>query len=234
LSGVELRLDAAVSHLVPDRQGRGGYTVTISGVGEPVDCDGVILTAPLDVTAGLLRPFEADIAGEMGAVDYATVALITLAVPLDQLDQPLDGSGFLVAQPEGLLVTACSWASSKWAHLTDPDVAILRASVGRADDTRAAEMSDAELTEQVRADLETTMGLTAAPTEARITRWPRALPQLGVGHLDRAVAWQRQIAGGHPGLAVAGAGVAGLGIPACIAQGRQAARTVLDRLDPGA
>ena len=56
----------------------------------------------------------------MAEVDYATVALVALAVPSAGIDRPLDGSGFLVAQPEGLLITACSWASSKWAHLADP------------------------------------------------------------------------------------------------------------------
>ncbi len=231
LSGADLRLDAAVAHVVPGADERPGFTLTVAGVGAPVDADAVIITTPLDVTAGLVAPFDADVAGEMAAVEYASVALIALAVPLDELDGPLDGSGFLVAQPEGLLVTACTWASSKWAHLADPEVAILRASVGRADDTRAEAMDDDELIARVRTDLETTMGLVATPTAVRITRWPRALPQLGVGHLDRARAWQHQLAGSHPGLAVAGAGYLGLGIPACIAQGRQAARALLDRLD---
>lgn len=232
IGGARLRLDAAVSELTTGPSGRGrGFTLTVAGVGAPVDADAVIVTTPLDVTAGLVGGLHPGVAAEMAAVDYATVAMITLAVPRAGIGRPLDGSGFLVAQPEGLLITACSWASSKWAHLADAELAILRVSVGRADDTRAQAMDDDELIDRVRADLATTMAVDGPPSETRLTRWPRALPQLRTGHLDRARSWQRELAGEHPGLAVAGAGVLGLGIPACIAQGRQAARTVVDQLD---
>jgi protoporphyrinogen/coproporphyrinogen III oxidase len=236
LGGTDLRLGSPVERLVAaGRPGRpGGFTLEVAGQGQPVDVDAVILTTPLETTAKLIAPVRPDLADEMAAVDYAEVALLALSVPLDQLGRPLDGSGFLVAQPEGLLLTACSWASSKWAHLTDPEVAILRASVGRADDTRAASMADDALIEAVLGDLRTTMGLRGRPREVRVTRWPRALPQFAVGHLDRAAAWQQQLAGTRPGLAVAGAGVLGLGIPACIRQGREAARRVLDQLSPDA
>ena len=111
-------------------------------------------------------------------------------------------------------------------------LAILRASAGRADDTRAGDLSDDELVDAVVADLGTTMGLTAAPTATRVTRWPRALPQFTVGHLDRVRSWQAELARDQPGLVVAGAGLAGLGIPACIGQGRDAARAALDATRP--
>ena len=59
------------------------------------------------------------------------------------LDHPLDASGFLVGAADRLpALTACSWASAKWAHLADPDVAVLRVSAGRHGDTAALELSD--------------------------------------------------------------------------------------------
>ena len=232
VAGVELALGARVSQIRPeggravDGTGRTSFEVHVAGQGTPLDADAIILTSPLGITAQLLGPIQRDVAEQMAQVEYASVALVALAVPLDGIDRPLDGSGFLVAQPEGLLITACSWASSKWAHLADPTTAVLRASVGRADDTRADDLSDADLVDAVIADLVTTMDLVATPTATRVTRWPRALPQFTVGHLDRVRAWQGQLAAEHPGLLVAGAGLSGLGIPACIGQGRAAARAV--------
>jgi len=88
------------------------------------------------------------------------------------------------------------------------------------------------LVEAVVHDLGTTMGLSAPPTATRVTRWPRALPQFTVGHLDRVRSWQAELADTQPGLVVAGAGLSGLGIPACIGQGRGAARTALDATRP--
>jgi len=63
----------------------------------------------------------------------------------------------------------------------------------------------------------------------RVTRWGGGLPQYNVGHLDR-VARIRQAVSEQPGLAVAGAAYDGVGIPACIATGRQAAGQVIDHL----
>ena len=64
----------------------------------------------------------------------------------------LDGSGFLVPRPEGLLLTACSWASSKWEHLAG-DPVIVRASAGRFGDERIDDMDDSQLIDR-RANLE--------------------------------------------------------------------------------
>ncbi len=49
--------------------------------------------------------------------------------------------GFLVPEREGLLLSACSWASSKWSHLAG-DPVILRASAGRITDERPSTMDD--------------------------------------------------------------------------------------------
>jgi protoporphyrinogen/coproporphyrinogen III oxidase len=225
VAGVELRTGARLERIEPS--GR-DFTLELAAIGRPVDADAVILTTPLDVTSRLLERVAPAPAAEMAAVGYADVALVAMAVPNGAIARSLDGSGFLVAQPEGLVLTACSWASSKWAHLADPEVALLRASAGRADDTRAGQLTDADLVDRLLADLGTTMGVSGRPTEVRVTRWPRALPQFESGHLDRARAWQRALADSCPGLVIAGAGVLGLGIPACIGQGRAAARTVLE------
>ena len=114
--------------------------------------------------------------------------------PATRSGVPIDASGFLVSEADRLpALTACSWASRKWAHLADPDVVILRASVGRHGDAAALELADQELVDAVVDDLRTTMGLTAAPTEHRVTRWWDALPQFRPGHLARVEAWRDEV-----------------------------------------
>ena len=73
------------------------------------------------------------------------------------------------------------------------------------------------------------MGLDGPPTEVRVTRWPHALPQFRVGHLQRVQHWRTELATSTPGVVVTGAGFEGLGIPACIRQGRVAAKTLIDQ-----
>lgn len=209
--------------------GSGRWTLTLDDGGSIV-ADHVILAVPPPVAATIVRDLglAPTVTDEMAALDYASVAMVALAFPRDAVADPLDGTGFLVSRREGLLATACSWASSKWAHLDDGDQVLLRASAGRSGDRRALELEDAELAARVTEELRPILGLTGAPTAVRVTRWDRALPQFRPGHLDRVAAWRSTLAAEAPGLVLAGAGYDGLGIPACIRQGRAAARTVTD------
>jgi len=59
------------------------------------------------------------------------------------------------------------------------------------------------------------------PHVTDIARWPRAMPQYHVGHLDR-VDHIESLAARHPTLALVGNAYRGVGIPQCIA-GAQAA-----------
>jgi oxygen-dependent protoporphyrinogen oxidase len=196
--------------------------------GPLVTADAVVLATPAFVTAPLLSPLVPAAAGFLAAIEHASVALVALAVPRDGIDHRLDGSGFLVPRSAGLLITACSWVTSKWVHLgADPSVALLRVSVGHATDDRGATLPDDAIVAGVIADLRTTMGLRADPTDVRISRWPRSFPQPRPGHLTAVDAAERAVAAAAPGLAVTGAWARGVGVPACIRGGRAAARQAL-------
>ena len=224
--GDDLRTGAPVGRLTHERD---GWHVEPAGI----RADAVVVATPAFATAPLVAPHAPAAAGTLAAIDHASVALIALAVPRTGIVRDLDGSGFLVPRSAGLLTTACSWVSSKWPHLdTDPDVTLLRASVGRDGDDRGRTLDDDALVEGVLADLATTMGLRAAPTDVRISRWPCSFPQPRPGHLGRVAAVEAEISE-VPGLAVTGAWARGVGVPACIRGGRTAVRRVLDRAPRG-
>jgi oxygen-dependent protoporphyrinogen oxidase len=210
----------------------GGELVVATRLG-PLSADRVVLCTPAPTTAGLLHRLVPSAAEGLAELDYASAAMVTLSVPISALDRPLDASGFLVGAADRLpTVTACSWASAKWAHLHDPDVAVLRASVGRHGDTAALELPDEELLAAVEADLATTMGLADRPLAHRITRWWDGLPQYRPGHLARVRAWREAVRDAAPGIVLAGAAYDGLGLPACIRQGRRAADEVAGASSP--
>ncbi len=60
----------------------------------------------------------------------------------------------------------------------------------------------------------TIIGLTGAPTETRLGRWERSLPQYAPGHLDRIDAIEAALAATP--IAVTGMAMRGVGIPACV------------------
>jgi len=194
----------------------------------PQRADRVVLAAPAAVGAGLLAAEAPATAAVLADLRYASVAIAALAYRVADVAVPLDASGLLVPRSAGLLVTACSFASSKWAHQGGDGVVRLRVSVGRSDDTRCTRLTDDELLDAVRADLVTLLGITARPTDARVHRWDASLPQYRPGHLARVESAEAALAAALPGVALAGAALRGLGIPACIVSGRTAAGRLLD------
>ena len=195
----------------------------VADLGE-IDADQVIVTLPADAARALVAPVSARTAELLGTIDYASVVLVTLAYDVVDINHPMAGSGYLVPAVEDLTITACSWASSKWAHVGSPDTVVLRVSAGRYGDDRVLALGDDALLESVEADLAETMGLDAQPHTVRISRWERSLPQFQPGHLELVADIQQSLANDAPWLQVTGAWARGLGIPACIHQGRQAAQ----------
>ncbi|GGX14479.1 protoporphyrinogen oxidase [Streptomyces malachitofuscus] len=185
--------------------------------------DGVVVAVPAPAAAGLLRAEAPGAAAELSGVEYASMALITLAYRRAETELP-EGSGFLVPPVDGHTIKASTFASRKWAWIAEenPDLVVLRTSVGRHGETEILGRDDAGLVEVSRHDLKAATGLTAAPVATRVTRWQDGLPQYPVGHHAR-VARVREHLAGLAGLAVCGAAYDGVGVPACIASAYAAA-----------
>ena len=197
------------------REAAGGWRIT---AGERVlHADAVIVAVPAPAAAALLRAESPGAAADLAAVEYASMALITLAYRSAGLGLP-EGSGFLVPPVDGRTIKASTFASRKWGWIAeeDPDVVVLRTSVGRHGETEVLGRDDADLVEAARHDLREATGLDAVPLETRVTRWTDGLPQYPVGHHARVARVREQVAK-LPGLAVCGAQYDGVGIPACIA-----------------
>ncbi|MEU6371769.1 protoporphyrinogen oxidase [Streptomyces sp. NPDC046909] len=177
----------------------------------------VVVAAPAPAAADLLRAEAPEAAAELAGVEYASMALITLAYRRTDTALP-EGSGFLVPPVDGRTIKASTFASQKWGWIADenPDVVVLRTSVGRYAETAILERDDQDLVDVSRHDLKAATGLDATPLETRVTRWTDGLPQYPVGHHAR-VARIRDHVAKLPGLAVCGAQYDGVGIPACIA-----------------
>ena len=112
---------------------------------------------------------------------------------------------------------------------------VLRVSVGRDDDDRHTRLDDAVLRDTVLAELSQLSPLRGlsdpgAVTEWRVSRWPQSLPQYRPGHGHLVDRIEEALAREMPGVFVTGAAYRGLGIPACIRQGNEAAAAVVQHL----
>jgi oxygen-dependent protoporphyrinogen oxidase len=212
-----------------DRDGAGWQVVVGSTRDpEPVHADGVVLALPARPAGRLLEAAFPAVSAEVGAIDYASMAIVTLVLPPARLPA---GSGLLIPASEGYAVKAVTYASQKWPHLVGGDAegaTVVRASVGRYGEEAVLQRDDADLAALVRKELAAVLGDLPEPRGVRVTRWGGALPQYAVGHVDRVrrarAALEDSVVGSS--VALAGAAYDGVGIPACIRSGQAAADRV--------
>jgi oxygen-dependent protoporphyrinogen oxidase len=223
-AGVQVRTSAVVRELRYDADG------WVVATGPTTDVlrerhDAVVLATPARATSRLLAEVTPACAAVLSSIDYASVAIVTLALAgrPGVLD---DSSGFLVPPVEGLTIKAATFSTSKWPWLSDahPERSWLRASIGRQGEEASLQHDDETLVATAVADLRTVLGELPDPVDAHVRRWGGGLPQYAVGHRGLVDAARREL---PPTLALAGAAYDGVGIPACIASGRAAAHAVL-------
>jgi oxygen-dependent protoporphyrinogen oxidase len=83
---------------------------------------------------------------------------------------------------------------------------------------------DADIVEGVSRQLAAIYTLPERPESAAVVRWPNAMPQYEVGHLDRVAAIERGL---PTGAFVVGQAYRGTGIPDCVRQANEVAERVL-------
>ncbi len=226
-SGVQLRLNTQAARVV--RAGE-GYHVYLAN-GEILEAQAVILAAPAYRSGELLEALDDGLAGDLQAIPYTSTATISLAYRQEDLGRPLDGYGYVIPRCEGRKALACTWTSTKFPHRAPGGFALLRVFVGRAGEEQGIPWDEAGLVELARAELRQTLGIRAEPTLSRVFCWDRAMPQYNLGHPARLQRIESALKA-YPGLALAGNGYRGIGIPDCIHSGEQAANEVINYLLP--
>ncbi len=228
-SGADIRTGAMVREL---RRTETGWRLTVGSAADPeyLAADAVIIAVPAAPAARLLADAVPAAAAQFARIPYASMAIVTLAFPATALFQEpspaQQRSGYLVPAVDGRAVKAATFSTVKWPHLArQAPVHIVRCSIGRSGDVAVLQRDDQELAAIAAAEFGDALGVTAQPVAWRVTRWGGGLPQYNVGHLDR-VARARAAVAGQPGLAIAGAALDGIGIPACAATAKSAAAQV--------
>lgn len=220
LERTEIRTAARVEQL---RAIRGGYEVRAADA--TIQADGVVLALPAPSAAPLLASVDRSLARTLGVIAYADAVVISLVYPPGRAEPPPHVSGVLVSGSENRLLTAFAWFSAKWSQARPDDGAmVMRCFAGRTQDDPALDLDDDELVRRAAADLSDIAGVRGEATSHSVTRHRGALPIYRVGHVDLIDGIERSL---PDGLALAGAGYRGSGIPDCIRQGRAAAHRIM-------
>ena len=233
--GMQQMVDSVASRLTPaalhtnvpvqsvQQQDR-GWLVSAGYASEQFDA--VIVATPAHIAAGLIQISSAQLASELRAVDYTSSITVNLAYDERVRSSLPPGFGFLVPRSEGRRMLAATFVHNKFPHRAPADRALLRCFIGGAQNETVLQLSDEQIVAMVREELRQIIGLAADPLFARAYRWRSAMAQYSVGHLERLQRIDNLLAQ-LPGLALAGNGYRGIGVPDCIRSGSEAARKTL-------
>ncbi|GAA5106837.1 protoporphyrinogen oxidase [Nocardia iowensis] len=185
--------------------------------------DAVVLATPAPVSARLLGTVAPNAAAALAGIELSSSVVVALALPRDTALP--HNSGILVATGESLRAKAFTLSSRKWTHLAQRETALVRASFGKFGDDSTLSWSDADLIAAAAEDLATVTGVAIEPVAAVVQRWRGGLAQYAPGHTDRVAAIESAVSS-LDGLALAGAYLHGVGVPACVASGNAAAERI--------
>ena len=173
--------------------------------------DTVVLTAPAFAQADILHDLDPALAAELAAVEYAPVAVVALGYRKQDVPHEPDGFGYIAPGHLRRDVLGVQWCSRIFPDRAPPGFVLWRALCGGAFRPELVALPDDELVRRVHAEQVRAMGVTGPPAFARVVKWPRAIPQLTVGHPAR-LRRVAVLAGAHPGLHLLGNWSAGVAL----------------------
>jgi len=191
--------------------------------------DAVILATPAYASADFLDGVDAAISGVLRQIPYATMTVVCFGYEQERISYDLNGFGYLIPKQEKLSTLGTLWDSSMFENRAPAGKVLLRSMMGGACFPQYIKLSDAEVEQRVRFDLEKTMGITAAPSFIRIFRHEKAIPQYTAGHGKRLEALT-ELVGRQPGLVLTGNSYRGIGLNDCVAAAHRGAEEALAQL----
>jgi oxygen-dependent protoporphyrinogen oxidase len=224
--GPAVRLGQRVTAL---RREGAGFSLTCAGDGAPLQADLVVLAVPAYAQRELLAPLDAACAERLGEVPYPVLAVLCLGFRREDVAHPLDGFGYLIPRRERVTLLGALFESTLFAGRAPAGHVLVRAMIGGATNPEVAALDEAGLLAAVRADLATTLGVTAAPVFVRTYRHAAAIPQYTPGHAGRVAELEARAARLGP-LLLTGNAYRGISFNDCVRNARTVADQALARL----
>ncbi len=165
----------------------GGFVVEGMRGTEPVDlrARAVVVATPAPAAAAIVAELAPDAERALRTVDYAAVAIVASAFRRSDVAHPLAGFGFLVPKVERRAMLGTLFSSSMFAGRAPDDQVLLTTFVGGRRNPESLQLADDALAAAVHKELAELVGARGAPAWYEVVRWPQAIPQYDLGHLDR-------------------------------------------------
>lgn len=179
----QLWLSSEVTRILPLSQSRGFEINVVKGSeSKTLHAHTLISTLPAYALAKAVRSFYSDLSTSLESIPYAPLALVPLL--FDRPVNPYTGLGYLVppTEQEGLL--GAYWNDQTFPKLYPEKLSHMTVLLGGRRDRSFFEKSDTDFMAQAITHIQQHLQIKALPRHSACHRWPQALPQYEIGHLE--------------------------------------------------
>jgi len=201
--GDSLILRARVESLCSTAAGsEARWRVRLQSGGE-LTADSIVLAAPAYEAARMLKPVAPHLSDLLEAIPYAPLAVVASGYDRAQVQHSLDGFGFNLPRREGLHTISCTWNSSLFAGRAPAGKVLITSFARPLVNGVFLDKAPDEIARVVEGEVGRVLGISGAPVDREVWKYPQALPQFRVGHARRIVELRKMVRG-LPGLHIAG------------------------------
>jgi oxygen-dependent protoporphyrinogen oxidase len=187
--------------------------------------DVVALTCPAPEQARILADLDSKLQEAIAAIPFNRIAVVALGYQENSAPNVPSGFGYIVPQRSRRDLLGVQWCSAIFPDRAPNGCVLWRALCGGWQRGDVVDWDDDRLLAAVRKELQQALNVTAQPIFHHVQRWPMAIPQYHIGHLDRVAKIEAQAAK-HPGLFLAGNAYHGVAMNDCTEQAEILARRI--------
>ncbi len=205
------------------------YSVTLAN-GKMIEANHVVLALPNESVQSLLQDKSLNYYFEQ----FNTASAITIYLGFDVPDNrlPADGTGYIVSHNSDVICNAATWTSRKWKHTSAEGKLLVRLFYKSINPEyeRLRMMTDEELAAVALEDVRKSLGIEDKPTVVGVTKWIDQMPKYDLAHREALQGLLQELEKNYPNLSIAGCSYFGVGIGACIQNGKKIGEELAGKL----
>ncbi|WP_093274488.1 protoporphyrinogen oxidase [Psychrobacillus sp. OK032] len=197
---------------------------------EPIEADYVILTTPHNVAQSILQNEELD--ADFNKLKNSSLISIYLGFDIPDNQLPAEGTGFIVSEKSDVKCNACTWTSRKWEHTSENSKLLVRMFYKSTNPAfeEMKDMSEEELVQVALQDIENSLKLNGEPHVVEVTKWNDLMPNYHLEHGQAVQSLTKKMSVEMPNVVLAGCSYFGVGIGACIKNGKDTAALIAAKI----
>jgi protoporphyrinogen/coproporphyrinogen III oxidase len=215
--------------IVSLKKGDGKYDLTLTN-SKMIEADYVVFATTHDVTQKIFN--DSRLNPDFDRLKNSSLTSIYVGFEVKDEVLPEDGTGFITSHGSDVVCDACTWTSRKWKHTSERHELLVRLfyKSSNASYDELKELSEGELIKVALDDIFKSLGVAEPPSSVKVTNWNKLMPNYHLEHGQAVDSLQQSLKDDYPNVLLAGASYFGVGISACIKNGKDTAAAIVEKI----